>query len=254
MDGVFGAPVFNLSTCESTNAYAKDWLQGGNSIIEGTVFKTLNQTAGRGQGGTGWLAESGKCLTFSIVLEPHFLGAHEAWWLNAITSLSVLYALSELRPPLEEKIHIKWPNDLILADKKICGILTETVLMGSQLKYAIVGIGLNVNQEEIPLPNAGSIKSVSGREYDIDQIFEMVLFSLKNHYDLLRVTSRKALKAAYEDVLYKRDVATQFQLPDGSKFMGKITGIDAHGQLHVSTGPGQISTFGVKDLRMLYGA
>lgn len=254
MQEAFGAPIIELPSCDSTNAFAKEWIHSQTEVKEGTVILTHNQTAGRGQGGTDWIAESGKSLTFSIILKPHFLEAHESWWLNAITSLAILYAVNDLRPPLEVKPQIKWPNDLILENKKVCGILTEAILMGSHLKYAIIGIGINVNQEHFSIPQAGSLKSVSGRDFNINQVLELVLFSVKNHYDLLRVTSRKALKAAYEDALYKRDVETNFQLKDGTEFKGKIIGIDAHGQLNIALKPGEIRSFGVKDLRMIYGA
>ena len=106
-----------------------------------------NQFAGRGQMQNGWFTEAGKNLTFSLLLNPEFLDLNDQFDLNRAVSLGVY---DTLVPLLGEQLKIKWPNDNYYADYKIGGILIENLVQATQIRHAIIGIGLNVNQEVFP--------------------------------------------------------------------------------------------------------
>lgn len=150
-----------------------------------STIAALRQTAGRGRGSHTWHSADGENLTFSILLKfsapdslpgPDRLPPLLARDQELITDISTLAVLSFLK---SEGVtgRIKWPNDVWIGDRKICGILVENVLRGNYLDYSIVGIGLNLNQTEFSpdLPNPVSLKLVTGKSYDLKETLERFL-------------------------------------------------------------------------------
>lgn len=162
-----------LDSIDSTNSEA---LRRLPELPGGTVLAAYEQTAGRGQRGNTWFTQAGKNLTFSIVLKDLSLSAPEAIRLNYLTSVAVA-AYLESRGV---KADIKWPNDIYVNGRKICGMLLENTLgPGGRLLASVVGIGININQKEFSqLANATSLGLCTGREYKLEEELEAFL-SLK---------------------------------------------------------------------------
>ncbi len=147
---------------ESTNSDAKMHIDDYDNL---SVSAALSQEKGRGQSDHKWFATPGKNLTFTIILKPQGFAATDALFLTRITTLSLLSYLNTKGI----KARIKWPNDIWVGEKKICGILIENTLDGPLVKYSLIGIGLNVNERNWPeyLPNPVSMSEITGKEYDI---------------------------------------------------------------------------------------
>ena len=178
-----------IKTTHSTNSLMKELLAKGE-WREGESFLYAGyQTAGRGQTGNGWESEADKNLLCSILLPAR----KNLFELNVVTAVAVQRMLGE-------DFTIKWPNDIYWQDKKVAGILIENAIIGSEVKYSIAGIGLNVNQTEFVsnAPNPVSLKQITGKDYDIDALMEQ-----------LNAEVQKALEedvwAEYKAHLYRRE-------------------------------------------------
>src|SRR6201996_2639796 len=158
-----GQNLLTLKEVDSTNNFLKNLASNSKPLPEGTVIMAENQYAGRGQQQNTWHAEPGKNLTFSLLLNPIFLPVSQQFDLTRAISISVF---DTLRPLLGDALKIKWPNDVYYGDKKLGGMLIENILSGNTIKHAIVGIGLNVNQEKFPetAVNATSVKQILQRD------------------------------------------------------------------------------------------
>jgi BirA family biotin operon repressor/biotin-[acetyl-CoA-carboxylase] ligase len=152
-----GQSLVFMPECHSTNDEALQLFKAGKGV-EGSIVITSNQTAGRGQRTNTWESEPGKNLTFSILLTPHFLLAKDQFYLTVCISTALADYLKET---FGETVKIKWPNDLIVQDKKVCGMLIENQLSGQQIQSCVVGIGLNVNQKKFDSEKASSMKLLS---------------------------------------------------------------------------------------------
>ena len=147
-----------LPSCRSTNQVASDLLSV-KKPNEGLVVLTRNQTEGRGQRGSHWESEPGKNLTFSTILKPTFLPISRIFDLTIVASLAIVRSLADFGL---ESCKIKWPNDIYCRDAKIAGILIENAVRANQIEWAIVGIGLNVNQTKFLTADATSTKLENG--------------------------------------------------------------------------------------------
>lgn len=160
--------------------------QGLCHDIDGTVVAAEYQENGRGQADHLWLSEEGKNLLFSIFLEyspERTLEAVRQELLTMAASLSVCDFLSDFG--IEAKI--KKPNDIYVADKKICGMLIENSIQGRQMNWSIVGMGVNINQTEFPenLPNPVSVKQLTGKDMDIEKCLNKLLRHFSVRFDAI---------------------------------------------------------------------
>ncbi|WP_276370292.1 biotin--[acetyl-CoA-carboxylase] ligase [Chryseolinea sp. H1M3-3] len=231
-----------MPECHSTNTKALELCQQPNTP-EGTLVITNQQTSGRGQRGNTWESRPGMNLTFSVILKPVFLLVKDQFLLNVITSLAVHDYLSET---CKAPIHIKWPNDILVNEFKICGILIENQLMGDRFTNVVVGIGFNVNQREFSWGSATSLASVTNRTYDLQEVLEGLLSNLEARYVQLRQGHAHILKADYLRHLYRINEIHTFSA-DHNQFEGKIIGVDEYGRLRISTA-GQEKIFGIKEI------
>lgn len=135
-------------------------------LAHGTVYITDDQTAGRGQRGNTWEAEPGRNLTFSMLLRPQAIAPAQAFAVSMLTSLSIASVLSDW---LQMEVLIKWPNDMYVGDRKLCGILIENAFTASGIEHAIIGVGINVNQQRFlsDAPNPVSMYQLTGRNFDL---------------------------------------------------------------------------------------
>jgi BirA family biotin operon repressor/biotin-[acetyl-CoA-carboxylase] ligase len=237
-----GKNMIYVPECHSTNTLALE-LASQPSIIEGSVIITDHQTAGRGQRGNTWEAAKGKNLTFSVVLRPLFLPIKDQFFLNIFTSLAIH---DFLRDKINAIIRIKWPNDILINNKKIGGILIENQIRASQVSITVVGIGLNVNQVDFNVGTATSLAALTGSEQGLSQLLEQLLQCLEARYLQLRQGNLNALREEYLQQLYWRGEDHVFT-SGGISIQGKITGIDESGRLAMDTVEG-VRSFDIKEI------
>lgn len=227
-----GQTLVYMPECHSTNAEALKVLQGNAQVAEGTVIITDNQTAGRGQRGNTWESEAGSNLTFSIILKPSFLHPKDQFQLNMAVSLGLYdYLTSQL-----SNVKIKWPNDMMLGNQKTCGMLIENQISGQQIQSSIVGIGLNVNQQNFSLPSPTSMAVKKGHPFVLNDALAELLQWIEGRY--LQLRAHIDLKEEYVAVLYARGEKRNFKSGE-EVFEGVITGIDTVGLLEVKVGSGK---------------
>ena len=184
---------------DSTNNEARRTLDGLDNF---SVLATESQTAGRGQGLHTWYATPGRNLTFTVVLKPRQLDARDGILITYITTVSLVRFLAE--HGIEARI--KWPNDIWVGDKKICGILIENVLDGQYVGASIIGIGLNINETGWPeeLPNPVSLSELTGRQYDIHEELERFYKIFCRHAEMIYgEDGRKLLQEEFEKRVFR---------------------------------------------------
>ena len=240
-----GKNLVYVPQCPSTNALAAELGQKVETP-DGTIIITDNQTAGRGQRGNKWETQPGENLTFSLILKPGFLAVKDQFQLNEAVSIGIVDYITR---KVDEKVLIKWPNDILVLDKKVCGILIENHVSGDEINYSVVGIGLNINQTFFPYPQAGSMKAFTGKDYQLAYELVELLQELEARYLELKRGNQKALEKKYLQLLYQKDEVHQFSA-HGEVFEGVITGVNDAGQLTMNIGE-ENRFFGVKEVTFL---
>jgi BirA family biotin operon repressor/biotin-[acetyl-CoA-carboxylase] ligase len=241
--------LIKLSATDSTNAYLKR-LQRREPLPDFTVVQAALQTAGKGQRGARWEGDAGKNLTFSVLKKFGPVPVRSHFALNIAVSLAVLQVLESFGIP---DLSIKWPNDILSGPCKICGILIENQLKGSAINQSIIGIGLNVNQLEFDgLPRASSLRKVTGRDYDLDELLAALLPSLARQLTRTAETPFEAMLPAYYAHLFKKDKPATFSRPGGESFPAIIRGVEPDGKLRLEVEKGLYETFAFKELQLHY--
>jgi BirA family transcriptional regulator, biotin operon repressor / biotin---[acetyl-CoA-carboxylase] ligase len=240
-----GKNVVFVPECHSTNTVLLDIAQK-TSLSEGTLVITNKQTNGRGQRGSGWEAEEGKNLTMSLLLNPTFLSVKDQFYLPIAISLAVHDFVSEGLP---SQVKIKWPNDVMVGERKIAGILIENSLTSEKLQQSVVGIGLNVNQKIFSIATATSLAMETQKEFDISTELSRLLEKLENRYLQLRAGKKRKLNEAYLKNLYWIGESHAFAV-QGQQLIGKIEGIDESGKLKVNCA-GIINYYDLKEISFL---
>ncbi len=237
-----GKNLLFVPECHSTNSLALELCQQ-SCPVEGTVVITSKQTSGRGQRGNSWESEPGKNLTFSLILKPTFLAIKNQFLLSIVTSLAIRDYLTQL---LETAVQIKWPNDILVNEFKICGILIENQLEGDRFSSVIVGIGLNINQTQFSSPSATSLAILSDSSFDLQDQLTAVLSAIESRYLQLRHNYVDQLRDEYLANLYRLHKHASF-LAGGQRFNGEISGVDEYGRLRVLV-QGHEKTFDTKQI------
>ncbi len=236
--------IIKVSATDSTNLHLKRMLQD-SSLIDFTVLVTETQQQGRGQGGSQWTAESGKNLTFSVLKRFNQLLAKDQFLVSMAVSLAVYKFLKAKQIP---DLSIKWPNDILSGNRKLCGILIENTLKGSQLKHSIIGIGVNINQESFDsLPNASSLTLISGKSYDLDILLDELLGFLKKELALLEANSGTTLYGEYQQLLFRKDRSASYTI-NNCRVEGIIRGVNKQGRLLLEQGSRGIESYAFKEI------
>jgi BirA family biotin operon repressor/biotin-[acetyl-CoA-carboxylase] ligase len=240
--------ILRLPEIHSTNRYAIELLSKDRPE-EGCVIITDHQTAGKGTDKNTWESEKGKNLTFSLILYP-VIAADQQFVLNKAISLGIYDFLASELPG--HKVSIKWPNDLYIEDKKVCGILIQNSVMGNNLDYMIVGIGLNVNQTLFTsnAPNPVSLKMITDQEYNLDEILQKLLHSIFERYLAVKPTKTKKVESDYQSALYRREQWHDY-LVKGAKINARITGTNAYGQLELENAEGETIVCDLKEVKFI---
>jgi BirA family biotin operon repressor/biotin-[acetyl-CoA-carboxylase] ligase len=243
-----GKPTYTFDELDSTNKYAT-LILSKSKPSEGTVIKACFQTDGMGQIGRTWQSEPNKNLLCSIILFPKFLSANAQFLLSMAISVGICEAI---QPFLQERICIKWPNDIYIGKKKVGGILIQNSLGGNLISNCIVGIGININQSNFPdeLPNPISISRQIGKEIDINA-FEQSLYShIEYFYLMLKRGKHEKLQQKYLERLFWKDKVHSFEDEKGKIFSGIIRGIDVSGKLLIEKEEG-IHSFAFRSIKFM---
>lgn len=238
---------------DSTNDEAKRRISELDNL---SVVSALSQTKGRGQRGNSWQSEEGKNILMSIVLkhDPDAVQAYDQFVISQISSLAVV----DLLGAYEVEAKIKWPNDIYVGEKKICGILIEHSVCGKWLSSSIIGIGLNINQRNfnVSLPNPTSLALCLGDEsadFDIRKMQEEFMHIFIDYLDrFCHITGGyNRLGKLYHSQLWRKDEPMQFidmtQAP-AAQFTGIIRGVSPVGHIMIETESGGIREFGFKEI------
>ena len=247
-----GQNLIELPFIASTSTYASELLQKGD-VVEGTVVSTLDQRSGRGQRGNNWFSEPSQNLTFSVILKPVFLPINRQFDLNKAISLSVCdFIQTELNCNSSSKCKIKWPNDIYVNNKKLGGILIENILKGNQIAYSIVGIGLNINQENFheSLPNPTSLKLFTGIQYELQLLLKKLCLYIEKRYLRLKNNNTKNLNVDYLYLLYRYNLISEYEY-NSNRILAKITDVSDSGKLILKNEEGTLLNCDFKEIRFV---
>lgn len=241
--------IIKVDAIDSTNTFLRE-LNRQKQFDSSVCVLAKEQLAGKGQMGTIWQSEPGKNLTCSVFMKVDGIQLTDQFFISMATSLAVCDALNDL---MITKLSIKWPNDILSDRQKICGILIENVVKNGSLVGAILGIGINVNQLEFDnLPQAGSLKQISGKNFDVEEVLHTLLSKLENRFLQLKTTSFSILKKEYESLLFRKNKPSTFLDAEGESFVGIIQAVNDEGKLQILLEDDIIKAFDLKEISLLY--
>lgn len=243
--------LIKLNATASTNSYLKE-LYLTKKVVDFTTVQAKEQSNGRGQMGTSWQSDAGKNLTFSVLKLHDNVKVQCQFSLTMLVSNVVLSVLREFNIP---DIAIKWPNDIMAGNRKICGILIENMVSGIQLQASVIGIGLNVNQLKFKaLPKVTSMKLETGTHFNLDELLVVLVQRLKEFFETFEKDANTfvSLKQPYESALFRKNKPSTFKAADGSLFMGFIQEVSHDGKLVVRLEDEIVKEFDLKQLQLLY--
>lgn len=220
-----------LDSVDSTNNYAMAKVRAGLAK-HGMAFAAIEQTDGKGQRGKIWQMQPGQNIAMSLVLKTDMLRADEQFYLSMLVALG---ANDFLKKYLSNETFIKWPNDLYWRDRKAGGILIETVFKGAAWKWAVVGIGINVNQTRFhkSLPNPVSLRQITRQTYDVIELAKLLQHLIMKRMDLLTIKLPDKIVKEYNGHLYKLNEKVRLKR-SSAVFETTIKQVSLQGQLHTT--------------------
>ncbi len=240
--------LIKLDAIDSTNEFLKA-LSYQQQVQNFTVVTAEDQLKGKGQMGAKWKSEAGSNLIMSVLIKDFLLDIDTVFDLNIVVSLAVIRVLETYSIP---DISIKWPNDIMSANKKIGGILIENTIKGDGSIISIVGLGLNINQTEFKnLPRASSLAIICNTTFDKEQILFKVIERIEEIV-LMYYKKSAALREEYVNKLFKKGVPAAFSNEVYKNFMGVIKGVSGAGKLQIMLDDDSICEYNLKEVQMLY--
>lgn len=252
---LLGRNVYYKEQTDSTNTEAKR-LAGTDAGVDGLLVTAERQTAGKGRRGRTWISPAGTCIYMSLILKPDIRPVN-ASTLTLVAALAVCRAIKEETGLFAQ---IKWPNDIIINGRKICGILTEMSAEEESIHYVVVGMGINANQssmEEFPSElwdRASSLLIEGGEKIDRCSLICRVMEKMEHYYSMfLQTEDMSGLLEEYNSCLV--NIGKMVQVSNGKETItGTAQGIDKKGSLKVETPDGiKNIVSGEVSVRGLYG-
>ncbi len=239
--------ILNFEKISSTNDEAKKLLKNTN-LADFTIISAKEQIRGRGQRENSWHSEYDKNLLFSIIIFPKNLKAQFQFYLSKVISFGIINYLNSKKKGFK----IKWPNDIYFGEKKICGILIENSVSGTDIKNSVIGIGMNINQTKFPeyLPDAVSLTNISSKTYDLKKELYIVLNYIFNSYKDLKPENFETIDKNYLNQLYKINELSEFK-DDNKTFSGIIRGTLPDGKLIIETSNSEKKFYNFKEVEFL---
>lgn len=247
---IFSGNIHYFAQAESTNSLALEAAahsgNHGELAAEGAAFIAGEQTAGRGRGGHSWHSEPGTGIYCSFLLRPPMSPA-DALWLSLISAIAVQEAVREITGLQSD---IRWPNDLLLHEKKFAGILTEMTSETTRVQHAVIGIGINVNHPSLPGELAGiatSLRIESGRDWSRTELVGALLRALDREYRALLRTVTGPVRTPnlrFEPIIKRVESRSSYangklvHVDEDGGFSGVTDGLDPRGFLRVRTDKG----------------
>ena len=244
--------IIRLSTVDSTNRYLRDeadLLWGSRTAGYYVVVTSEHQTAGRGQKGNTWNSNAGENLLFSILVRPgETLAVKEQFILSQAVALALYDAMS----CYGIDVRLKWPNDIYVGDRKLAGILVELDCCGAFVDQAIIGIGLNVNQEFFPIMDRipVSMKMLKDCDFSPEDVLATILDSFKQRYSAMCSGCKAELVAEYSKLLLGLNELRAFVDSEG-RFNAVIVGVESDGHLLLRREGGVLSRYAFKEVEQL---
>ncbi len=246
-----GKELYHLKVVDSTNKKAAEYAKEGCS--HGTLVIAEKQDAGIGRRGRSWSSEEGTGIYMSLVLRPKF-APDCAPGLTLVAAIAVAKAIEKVTKAIPQ---IKWPNDLVINKKKVCGILTEMRLEGTQIDSVILGIGVNVHQKEFPQEIKDTATSLD-RETETYNSRSRLVEEILRHFEIyyakyIETGDLSPIKQEYENYLVNKEEKVKVLDPAG-EYEGIARGITKTGELIVDTACGQKQVSGGEvSVRGIYG-
>ena len=237
--------IIEYESIDSTNNELKK-LAGQGLAYEGLCIWTPNQTLGRGQRSNTWNTNADQNLTFSFYASPKHLIPQESFLLVQAISIGVLLYLES--HVTHHDVSIKWPNDIIVGNKKVAGILIENTFSGHELK-SVIGIGINLNQIDFEHENAGSLTGFTQATYSIRAELTNCLSFISKALNSLK-SNRQAIEKMYASSLFMKNVPCSFSAINET-FIGQILGTDEFGRLQVDVN-GIVKSYLNGEIKMNY--
>lgn len=235
--GRFGNPLYYFEQLESTNETADQLAREG--CPEGTVVLANEQTRGKGRKGNAWFSPADRNLYFSLVLRT---AAASLKYLPYMACLSVQRALARSGVNAD----LKWPNDVVVRDRKLCGILIQTSMEDQKLQFAVTGCGINVNVMEFPEELRGAATSVAletGSVQPREALLASVLLEFERLYEKIDETAWEEFSAGLErSSTYLRGCQVKI-MQDGEALEGTTAGLDGYGGLKIMTASGERTVY-----------
>jgi BirA family transcriptional regulator, biotin operon repressor / biotin---[acetyl-CoA-carboxylase] ligase len=223
-----GQPFIELLTVNSTNIYAMEQVHA-RLATPGTAYFAHEQQKGKGQRNKLWQSEPGQNLLLSVVIRPPQSDPGINFPLSVATALA---SYDFFKRYAGDETAIKWPNDLYWRDRKAGGILIENVVRGGIWEFAILGIGININQTsfDLSIPNPVSLKQITGKDFSAALLAKELCSHIEKRLIQLEREGFPALLTNYNDALYGRENIRKFKLANDI-FEGKIKSVSAEGEL-----------------------
>jgi BirA family transcriptional regulator, biotin operon repressor / biotin---[acetyl-CoA-carboxylase] ligase len=245
-----GKVVYHFERLPSTNVFAQE-LVSKSKPPEGTAISASFQTAGRGQIGSQWESSAHENIIVSIILYPSFLQAGQQFELNRAVALAVRDTLQTYLP---DPVMIKWPNDIYVNNKKICGILIQNTLQTNVIQSSIVGIGINVNQQAFSdqATKATSLILETNINHDLVPLQESLCQNIEFYYLQLKSNKFAALNETFLTHLYRFNAWHHYKHLEGNYvFKGKIIGVNKDGLLEMLLQDNEILHFDLKQIQFV---
>ena len=229
--------IVHIDETDSTNRWLKD--HGEGTMVVATDY----QTAGKGCGSNAWESERGKNLTFSMLIHPDGIAAREQFHITEVVSVALCRTL---QPYIYNKVEIKWPNDIYVGDRKICGILIENRLQGNVIVDCIIGIGLDVNQRTFvsDAPNPVSMYQLTGQETDREALLADFLQTFDQEWQ------NKANGSEYRELLYRKGKDGLYEDKTG-RFVARLADVLPDGRLLLVDEEGKEHTYAFKEVSFI---
>jgi BirA family transcriptional regulator, biotin operon repressor / biotin---[acetyl-CoA-carboxylase] ligase len=236
-----GTPFIQLNQVDSTNNYAMGQVQA-HLAEHGSTYFAWHQSGGKGQRGKSWKTSAGLNLTMSVVVNPAPLTINNQFYLSMVAALA---CADFVEKQVLHDVSIKWPNDIYWKDRKAGGILIENVINAKAWKYAIIGMGINVNQVvfEGNIPNPVSIKQVTGKTFELLPLANSLCLFLEKRWEQLMANDYAGILNQYNDMLYKAGEIVHFKM-DNAIFDARVIRVNEMGELLVDTGSVTALPFG----------
>lgn len=222
-----------LQTVHSTNSFLRE-LNGGDASFDMELATTEFQTAGRGQKGNSWESEKSKNLLFSILLHPVYVQPSKQFCISEAIALAVVKSLKEIVADelVAKDFSVKWPNDIYWKNKKIAGILIENELFGSTIRDCIVGVGININQQNFisDAPNPVSLYNILGVNTNVEELLDAIIKQFVANVSMIENGQTALLHNEYMDSLFRRKGIYPYRDAD-SEFMATIKDVREDGRL-----------------------